>query len=305
MDISSFSHAAAAAALLQLCRTLCDHVDRSPPGYPIPGILQARTLEWVAISLSNQWKWKVKVKSLSRVQLFETPWTAAHRAPPSMGFSMQEYWSGAPSPSPILTCYFSLKVNIFRKTPLFQKHCFCSVNKSCLTLWDHTDCSMPGSPVLHYLPELLKFVSIESVMLSNHLILCHLPLLLLSVFPNIRVFSNELALHIRWPKKYWIFSFSNSPPNKYSELSFQWIFIMSCYYFMKILFLSMPCLLWLASLTGQIYTVFYFYEYGRVRHCSMFEFTCIHIWHFQFVSPEGKERSVVLFTDRRACVNYT
>ena len=90
---------AAAAELLQLCPTLCDPIDGSPPGSPVPGILQARTLEWVAISFSNAWKWKVKVKSLSRVWLFTTPWTAAHQAPPSMGFSRQEYWSGVPLPS--------------------------------------------------------------------------------------------------------------------------------------------------------------------------------------------------------------
>ena len=66
----------------------------------VPGILQARTLEWVAISFSITWKWKVKVKSLSRVWLFATPWTAAHQPPPSMGFSRQEYWSGVPLPSP-------------------------------------------------------------------------------------------------------------------------------------------------------------------------------------------------------------
>ena len=87
--------------LLQSCLTLCDPIDGSPPGSPVPGILQATTLEWVAISFSNAWKWKVKVKSLSRVRLFETPWTAAHQAPLSMGFSRQEYWSGLPSPSPI------------------------------------------------------------------------------------------------------------------------------------------------------------------------------------------------------------
>ena len=77
---------------------LCDPIDSSPPGSPIPRILQARTLEWVAISFSNAWKWKVKVKSLSCVQLLETPWTAAHQAPPSMGFSRQKYWSGVPLP---------------------------------------------------------------------------------------------------------------------------------------------------------------------------------------------------------------
>ena len=92
--------AAAAAKLLQSCLTLCDPIDGSPPGSAIPGILQARTLEWIAISFSNAWKWKVKVKSLSRVQLSATPWTAAYQAPPSMGFSRQEYWSGLPLPSP-------------------------------------------------------------------------------------------------------------------------------------------------------------------------------------------------------------
>ena len=79
--------AAAAAKSLQSCPTLCDPIDGSQPGSPVPGILQARTLEWIAISFSNAWKWKVKVKSLSCVQLFTTPWTAAHQAPPSMGFS--------------------------------------------------------------------------------------------------------------------------------------------------------------------------------------------------------------------------
>ena len=92
---------AAAAKSLQLCPTLCDPIDSSPPGSPIPGILQAKTLEWVAISFSNAWKWKVKVKLLSRVWLFETPWTAAYQAPPPMGFSRQEYWSRLPLPSPL------------------------------------------------------------------------------------------------------------------------------------------------------------------------------------------------------------
>ena len=91
---------AAAAKSLQSCLTLCDPIDSSPPGSAVPGILQARTLEWVAISFSNAWKWKVKVKSLSRVRLFATPWTAAYQAPLSMGFSRQEYWSGVPLPSP-------------------------------------------------------------------------------------------------------------------------------------------------------------------------------------------------------------
>ena len=90
---------AAAAKPIQSCATLCNTIDGSPPGSPVPGIFQARTLEWVAISFSNAWKWKVKVKSLSRVQLLVTPWTAAHQAPLSMGFSRQEYWRGVPLPS--------------------------------------------------------------------------------------------------------------------------------------------------------------------------------------------------------------
>ena len=92
---------AAAAKSLQSCLTLFDPIDSSPPGPAIPGILQARTLEWVAISSSSAWKWKVKVKSLSRVWLLVTPWTAAHQAPPSMGFSRQECWRGVPLPSPL------------------------------------------------------------------------------------------------------------------------------------------------------------------------------------------------------------
>ena len=93
--------AAAAAKSLQSCLTLCDPIDGSPAGPTVPGILQARTQEWVAISFSNAWKWKVKVKSLSRVRLLATPWTAAYQAPPSIGFSRQEYWSGVPLPSPL------------------------------------------------------------------------------------------------------------------------------------------------------------------------------------------------------------
>jgi len=94
--------AAAAAKSLQSCPTLRNPMDGSPRGSPTPGILQAKTLEWVAISFSNAWKWKVKVKSLSRIRLLVTPWTAAYQAPPSMGFSRQEYWSGVPLPSLIL-----------------------------------------------------------------------------------------------------------------------------------------------------------------------------------------------------------
>ena len=107
LHLTSFP-AAAAAKLLQSCLTLCDPIDGSPPGSTVPGILQARTLEWVAISFSNAPKWKVNVKSLSRVRLFSTPWTAAYQAPPSMGFSRQEYWSGVPLPSPSFPAILTL-----------------------------------------------------------------------------------------------------------------------------------------------------------------------------------------------------
>ena len=112
-------HAAATAAAksLQSCPTLCDPVDGSPPGCPIPGILQARTLEWAAISFSNAWKWKVKVKLLSRVRLCATAWTAAYQALPSMGFSRQEYWSGMPPYQPGIAFLFIL----YKREKL---HCF-------------------------------------------------------------------------------------------------------------------------------------------------------------------------------------
>ena len=92
---------AAAAKSLQSCPTLCDPIDGSPPGSPVPGILQAGTLEWVAISFSSAWKWK-----WSHVRLLATPWTAAYQAPPAMGFFRQEYWSGMPLSSP-LACEMS------------------------------------------------------------------------------------------------------------------------------------------------------------------------------------------------------
>ena len=111
----SVAAAAAAAKSLQSCPTLSDPIDGSPPGSPIPGILQARTLEWVAISFSNAWKWKVKVKSLSSVRLLATPWIAAYQAPPSMGFSRQEYWSGVPLPSPAGSVSEGQMASVFRK----------------------------------------------------------------------------------------------------------------------------------------------------------------------------------------------
>ena len=97
----------AAAKSLQLCPTLCDPIDGSSPGSPVPGILQARTLEWVAISFSSAWKWKVKVKSLSRVRLFASPWTEAYQPPPSMGFSWK-LKTGRTKPVVVITVYVTV-----------------------------------------------------------------------------------------------------------------------------------------------------------------------------------------------------
>ena len=141
------------------------------------------------------------MKSLSRVQLLETPWTAAYQAPPSMGFS--EYWNGVPLPSPrgILS------------PVLFQ---FSSVAQSCPTLCDPMSHTRQVFLSITSSQSPPKLMSIESLMPSNHLILCR-PLLLPSIFPSISVFSNESVLHIRWPE-YWSFNFSISPFNEYSGL---------------------------------------------------------------------------------------
>ena len=108
--------AAAAAKSLQSCPTLCNPIDGSPPGSPVPGVLQARTLEWVAISFSSAWKWKVKVKSLSPVWLLATPWTAGYQAPPSMGFS----WVGCHCLLQIL-CLYKENLNGFPLIPFFSE----------------------------------------------------------------------------------------------------------------------------------------------------------------------------------------
>ena len=112
----------AAAASLQSCRTPCDPIDGSPPGFPVPGILQARTLEWVAVSFSNAWKWKVKseVKTISHVRLLATPWTVADQAPLSLGFSRQEYWSGVPLLSPAEGGWVHVCLNVFIMFYLFS-----------------------------------------------------------------------------------------------------------------------------------------------------------------------------------------
>ena len=141
---SRSSVTAAAAKSLQLCPTLCDPIDGSPPGSPIPGILQARTLEWVAISFSSAWKWRVKVKSLSRVWLLATPWTAAYQAPPSMGVSRQEYWGGVPLPSPSVTTgsAISLRVQIF-SIHLSLSSAMTALSQSQQLSWPQYGCQQP------------------------------------------------------------------------------------------------------------------------------------------------------------------
>ena len=133
---------AAAAKSCQSCPTLCDPIDGNPTGSSVPRILQARILAWVAISFSSAWKWKVKVKLLSRVQLLVTPWTVAYQAPPSMGFSRQEYWSAVPLSS------------------LSESES--EVTHSCPTLCNPMDCSLPGSSLHGILQaRVLKWVAIS------------------------------------------------------------------------------------------------------------------------------------------------
>ena len=113
------------AKSLQSCPTLCDLIDARPPGSPVPGILQPRTLEWVAISFSNAWKWKVKVKSFSRIRLLATPWTAAYQAPLFIGFSRQEYWSGVPDLYLCIKCYILLNEKRLLKIMCMKSNVYC------------------------------------------------------------------------------------------------------------------------------------------------------------------------------------
>ena len=124
--------AAAAAKSLQSCLPLCDPINGSPQGSTIPGILQARTLERVAISFSNAWKWKMKVKSFSHVRLLATPWTAAYQATRSMGFCRQEYWSGLPLPSLICRTRDG-------QMSTQQKHIFLGLLQASLQLFLYSD----------------------------------------------------------------------------------------------------------------------------------------------------------------------
>ena len=158
----------AAAKSIQLCTTLCNAIDDSPPGSPVPGILQARTLEWVAVSFSKAWKWKVKVKSLSCIWLLATPWTAAYQAPPSMGFSRQEYWSGVPLPSHLVLIaahvFVSKLISIL--TPI-------TIDKSSIQLISHVRLFVTPWTTAHLASlsitnswSLLELLSIKSVMPS-------------------------------------------------------------------------------------------------------------------------------------------
>ena len=147
----------AAAKSLQSCPTLCDPLDGSPPGSPVAGSLQARTLQWVAISFSNAWKWQVKVKWLSRIRLLATPWTAAHQAPPSMGFSRQEYWSGMPLPSPAISYsniiyVFSSKYN-FSCIPQFMVCITTVIMPVYITGSNAKKLSFPISLYIHFSPQ--------------------------------------------------------------------------------------------------------------------------------------------------------
>ena len=148
---------------LQSCPTLCNPIDGSPPGSPVPGILQARTLEWVAISFSNVWKWKVKGKSLSRVQLFATPWTTAYQAPPSMGFSRQEYWSRVPWEIQLI-----FLCETWQSHWILWKALLCTRVQSCSSLCNPVDCSPPASSVHFMLMDFLckRLYHLEIMMVS-------------------------------------------------------------------------------------------------------------------------------------------
>ena len=159
-----------AAKSLQSCLTLCDPRDGSPPSSLVPGILQARTLEWVAISFSNAQKWKVKVKSLSHIRPLATPWTAPYQAPPSIGFSRQDYWSGVPLPSPP---NFLSEIHL-KFTSLNEFiYLFFSISSvqslSCVRLFATPwTAACQASLSITNSQSLLKFMSMEMVMPSNH-----------------------------------------------------------------------------------------------------------------------------------------
>ena len=165
------STAAAATKSLQSCPTLCDPIDGSPPGSAVPGILQARTPEWVAISFSNAWKWKVKVKSLSRVWLSETPQTAAYQAPLSMGFSRQEYWSGVPLPSPELIFYSRSMMSLSHISlyfAFFSVYFFSNFHYKYVQSFYCTSCSSTTYILSLYFCAILWVVSLKLTLQHNY-----------------------------------------------------------------------------------------------------------------------------------------
>ena len=142
--------------ILSLPFKASDPIDGSPPGSPIPGILQTKTLEWVTISFSNAWKWKVKVKWLSRVRLLATPWTAAHQAPRSMGFCRQEYWSGVPLPSLFrVTVLFKSHADIYKYLP-WNSHGECKIKYSILSILSSLSESIQNSTQFLYVSKKKK-----------------------------------------------------------------------------------------------------------------------------------------------------
>ena len=225
----------AAATWLQSCPTLCDPIDGSPSGSPVPGILQARTLEWVAISFSNAWKWKVKGKSLNLVRLLATPWTAAHQAPLSMGFSRQECWSGVPfksrdSQKSNLLWYMNfIVIQKHLKHGFIHKHVQSKASLNSKLISVQFSHSVVSDSLRPYGLQHARLPcpsptpgacsnSCPSIWWCHPTISsCHPLFLLPSVFPSIRVFSYESVFPIRWPM-YWSFSFSISPSNEYSRL---------------------------------------------------------------------------------------
>ena len=146
-----------AAKSLQPCSTLCDPIDGSPPGFPIPGILQARTLEWVAISFSNAWKWKAKGKSLSHVRLFVTPWISARQASLSItnSWSLLKFMSieSVMPSNHLILCHpwdspgKNTGVGCHVLFQCIKEKSEREVTQSCLTLSNPMDCSLPGSSI--------------------------------------------------------------------------------------------------------------------------------------------------------------
>ena len=173
---------------LQSCPTLCDPIDGSPPGSPVPGILLARTLEWVAISFSSAWKWKVKVKSLSRVRPSATPWTAAHQAPPSTGFSRQEYWSGVPSPCPC---------SVLRHVPLFDAT-WTAARLSCPSLFPNFQARIPNESLQEMeLNSVPLECGLDSATLANEWQMWYMTLMRLAYKKMVTSALNSLALSLR------------------------------------------------------------------------------------------------------------